>query len=297
MAIENATINLAIESAIGVQTYAEAGYFPLGYFSHTFEAQDTDQAQVNISASVAIGNQNYMDTEDYVQLGYFGHSIEATVEQAEEVIMTIGSALSVDATKLVPAQASMSSNLAVGDLYVELGYIEAGYFVDTIPANAFRGVDIDTDIAGVVSLTANTEADAVITMSSTSGMLVTAAGTIFDADASLSSTAQLTVTASEILPGAVSVSISSASSILATADLVGEVSVNISATTSIQANAESSGDVEPSITVTLTCSAQILTLNPRYTLIIPAETRVNKITQETRTVQIPKQTRELEFFI
>ena len=298
MAIENATINLAVESAIGVQTYAEAGYFPLGYFSHTFEAQDTDQAQANLKSSIRIGTQQaYLDTQDYIEAGYFESTIEAAVESGEEVIMTIGSSVSVDATKLVPADVSISSNLQVGDFYVEEGYIEVGYFEDAVSVNVLRGVEVDTDIAGVVTLTANTEADAVITMSSTSSMLVTAAGTVFDADVSLAVSSSVSVTAAEVTQGEVSVSITSATSIAAIADLVGEVLVNIAATTSIQANAESSGEIEPGITVTLTCIAQVFKVNPRYTLLIPKETRVNKITQETRQVTIPKQTRELEFFV
>ena len=298
MAIQNATVNLAIESAIGVQTYAEAGYFPLGYFSHTFEAQDTDQAQANLKSSLRIGTQQaYLDTQDYIEAGYFESTIQAEVESASEVIMTIGSTVSVDASRIVPADVSVSSNLQVGDFYVEAGYIEVGYFEDAVSVNVLRGVDIDTDIAGVVTLTANTEADAVVNISSTSSMLVTALGTVFDADVTLPITGTVSVTAAEVTQGEVTVLIAGTTSITAVADLAGEVSVSISATTSIQANAESSGDVEPGITVTLTCSAQVFRVNPRYTLIIPKETRVNTITQETRQVKIPKQTRELEFFV
>lgn len=318
MAIQNATVNLAVESAIGVQNYAEAGYFPLGYFSHTLEA-----AEVLESTSASLtSNLSITASGDAVYSGVVSPSVNSSVITAAGEIQQTAVSISINgqvgqqnyvesgyivegyftanttAGYLQSAQATLSSQLAVGGaLYVESGYIELGYFEQNIDAQIFVGAEIDTAIAGTVTLTANVDADAVITMSSNASVLVTALGTIFDADASLSSTSSLSADAGEVTQGEVSVSITGTTSILATADLAGTVAVSIAATTSIQANAESSGQIEPGITVTLTCSASVLRINPRYTLIIPKETRVNTITQETRQVIIPKQTRELEFFV
>lgn len=176
------------------------------------------EGQITLETNSAIGDQDYMDQQDYVALSYFDHSI--------------------DAEKFEVATVTIETNSAIGDQnYIqEQDYVSLSYFEHTIDAQVDEGRSVSLTIQSTLSVSAEEP---------------------------------------------------------------GEVSISIQATSSITVILEASASVSISSALTVVCNAfePISRTNPRYTLIIPKETRVNTITQQTRSLQVPKQQRILEFEI
>ena len=176
------------------------------------------EGQITLETNSAIGDQDYMDQQDYVALSYFDHSI--------------------DADRFEVATVTIETNSAIGDQnYIqEQDYVSLSYFEHTIDAQVDEGRSVSLTIQSTLSVSAEEP---------------------------------------------------------------GEVSISIQATSSITVILEASASVSISSALTVLCNAfePISRTNPRYTLIIPKETRVNTITQQTRSLQVPKQQRILEFEI
>lgn len=300
------SINAVTENYIE-STYIEEGYFKdlkANVFSPAVASLSASgsvscsagvirDASVSLGIDVFVGDENYVE-EGYIELGYF----ERTV-LAEEVVVTID--LTISTTLTVTAEETADATLqilsSIGEEYVRgSDYTEPLYFADGIEAERFRVGASTLSSQVTVTPDADLTADGIANLSST-GTVSVDADLEATGEVSVSISASTSVVGITALVGSVTTAISSTVGVTAVAELAGEISVSIAATTSIQANATSSGDIQPSITVTLTCSAEAFKINDRYTLIIPKETRVNTITEETRSVQIPKETRELEFLI
>ena len=300
------SINATIEDG-----YVESGYIDETYFvaltANVFEsgtssisasatvsatAGEVTQSDASMSISAQMGTQNYVEAS-FIEEGYFATTVNAEVIR---IGANLSSTVTLSVTGTEDAEASLDASVLVGDFYVEPSFIERLYFEEGITAQSLVGADVSPSISASVSANANAVFEATASLSSNASVS-SSAGFIADGQASLSSSVSVSAFAGEITQGETSVSIGATTSILANAELAGETSVNITATTSIDVNATAAGSITPNSVSTLICSAQRLRVNDRYTLLIPKETRVNTITQETRTVQIPKQTRELEFLV
>lgn len=320
---------------IGQETYFVDQYVSLGYTRHTFEANRFEIGASDLSISTSIGDQQYFDTQDYVRPGYFISSIssfkttnvfadasipitmvigtqdylaadylpqnffqntfDANVETvASEAILSSTATVTASATVFDNAAVSISSEVRVGDQYVELGYIEQGYFAQATTPNVIASAEVDSSIAGTVTMTANADFVADIIISS-SLSIVTIAGSEKDGQANLSATASVSCDPDEIQAGVVQANIAASTNITAGANRTASVSANIAATSNVVASAIPTAISIFGGSVTTSIVAGVIRDNPRYTLLIPQESRVNTITQETRQVIIPEETRELEF--
>lgn len=337
MALVQASVNtIEIHCAIGAQTYFTDQYVALGYFNHTTEANrfevgaviSTGEVTLTSTAGVIrsvqatpvidsqVGEQSYLEAQDYITVGYFTVSVDSfittnvfadatlsitaqvscdtNVIPGTEANLAITSAVTALGTELRSTSATLTSEVTVGEKYIEDNYIEAGYFQEGIPANEIHGAVIASDIAGTVSLLAN--ADFIGDVNITATVTVQASmGTTQVADIDLTIESSANIFASERQAVDATLDIALGTSLTANAELAGDVTVAIQATTSIQANAESTGVITFTGISDLTVNAGVFRDNPRYTLLIPQENRVNTITQETRQVIIPAETRELEF--
>lgn len=309
--VENTSAALSIKSFF--ENYIEVGYVEQGYFQQ-FEAirirnADTSpgittnlsvtagtivDAQSTLPINLYVGTQDYIEDNDYIQVNYFIPVVVIeTILYSVDIPITV--TMSVTAEEV--AEATLNIQTSAGEVYIfGSDYTEPGYFEDGFNTNVLRGVDASLSSQLSLSADSNFIAYGVANLTSTGTVSVDgdleAAGQV-----SVAISATTSINGIVAFNGAASTSISSSVGITAVAELAGEVSVNISANTTIQANATASGDIEPGITVTMAVSAQAFRVNDRYTLIIPKETRVNTITEETRSVLIPKETRELEFLI
>lgn len=304
MALVQATVSIDINTALGDQTYVndqycfnffgnivadcnpsqtvstiDLRYFPLGYMESVFEADTVDEASVTISANLRIGDQTYLESDDYIEAGYFVDSIVANEFQ------------NVDAT--------LSSNGYVGSLYVELGYFDTpdDYIEIAVPTNIFEAADASLTSSVQVSTDADLIAGAIIDVNIESDIQVATTFNLIDAEISVSISATTSIDVNADFGGEISANISGQVSLTASADFTASVSTAIGSTVTVFIDAVLIDAVDLEIVSEIDVIATRIAFNPRYTLIIPKETRVNTITQETRTVKIPKQTRELEFLV
>ena len=298
--IQAADVSLGIVSQIGDQDYFDTEtYVEASYFVSSFDAFITTNvdADVSIPITMVIGSQDYLADDDYVPQNFFNNTFDANVETvASEAILSATSSITVLGTELRQATVNIDGDVLVGERYVVADYTEQGYFQEGVTAQNQAFATVDPSAAATSSVLAN--ADFVGDVNITATLTVTpSAGFTADGEVTLSSQATVTAVPFEIQAVDAALDIALGTTLVANAELAGEVSVSISTTSSIQANAESTGIINPDIFSSLTVNCQVFRDNPRYTLIIPQETRVNTITEETRTVKIPKETRELEFFV
>lgn len=304
-------------ASLSINAIIEDGYVESGYIDPTYHAsliaQSLDAATANISSTssmsvagdnvrgveadlssaVVIGTQNYVEA-NYIEGGYFESSIDANV-------IPFGATLSSSVTLSVSADeegvANLSIGVTVGNFYMADDYVESGYFeAEGVIAEAFEVARSNLAITSNLSIDANTIASASITPASTASV---AADADLTADAVVTMAANTAVTpdADIILSGEIGASITASTSIDIDAIMLANVSTDIAATTSIQANATATGEIILTSTVTMVVAATERSGNPRYTITIPRETRINIIDEQTREITIPKETRELELFI
>jgi hypothetical protein len=287
-----------IVTTIGEQDYFDTqDYIKAGYFSATTDSFVTTNvdADASIPITMVIGSQDYLAADDYVPQNFFQNTFDANVETvASEAILSATATVTVEARVFENVEASLSSEVRVGDQYVELGYIEQGYFAQATTTNAIRSAEIDSSIAGTVTMTANADFVADIIISS-SLSIVAIGGGEKDGQANLSATASVSCDPDEIQAGVVQANIAASTNITAGANRTASVSANIAATSNVVASAVPTAISIFGGSVTTSILAGVIRDNPRYTLLIPQESRVNTITQETRQVIIPEETRELEF--
>ena len=94
----------------------------------------------------------------------------------------------------------------------------------------------------------------------------------------------------------VAASIAASTSITANATVeTGDITADIALTTSIAVNAQNSGEIAISSVGSMTINAFVLR-QPIYSVKVPTRSRVNTISEQTRSISIPKRTRELEFY-
>lgn len=290
--------DLDIATDIGEQSYFDTqDYIKAGYFqgtTPTFITTNVD-ADVSVPITAVIGGQFYLEDDDYTANNYFNTTFDATVEQtASESILSSSLTVQAEAFRVDQAAADLSSDVFVGDRYVELGYIEQGYFAQATTTNVTASAEIDSSIAGTVTMTANADFVADIIISS-SLSIVAIGGGEKDGQANLSATASVSCDPDEIQAGVVQASIAASTNITAGANRTASVSANIAATSTVVASAIPTAISIFGGSLTTSIVAGVIRDNPRYTLLIPQESRVNTITQETRQVIIPEETRELEF--
>jgi hypothetical protein len=147
-----------------------------------------------------------------------------------------------------------------------------------------------------LSADANATQLAEVSASISSAISAVEAGSIQPATASLSSTASVSVAAVEIVAGTVAASIAATTSITANATVeTGDITADISSSTSIEVNATNTGEILISSTGAMTINGSIIA-PPIYSVKVPTRSRVNSISEQTRSISIPKRTRELEFY-
>ena len=290
--------DLNISTSIGEQQYFDTQDYVLpGYFRSSTPAFITTNvdADASIPITMVIGTQDYLAADDYLPQNFFQNTFDANVETvASEAILSSTATVTASATVFDNAAVSISSELFVGDQYVELGYIEQGYFAQATTPNVIASAEVDSSIAGTVTMTANADFVADIIISS-SLSIVTIAGSEKDGQANLSATASVSCDPDEIQAGVVQANIAASTNITAGANRTASVSANIAARSNVVASAIPTAISIFGGALTTSIVAGVIRDNPRYTLLIPQESRVNTITQETRQVIIPEETRELEF--
>lgn len=309
-----AEANLAISGIVGGggQDYVDATYIVDGYFiSATIDAdilltsvtipittsmvtEAVESAVVDISVSSNMGSQNYV-ASDYIEENYFESTTEATVIPVS-VTMPITASMVTAADETDEAEVNLSIATAIGTGYTEAGYITIDYFEHTITAQ-------DSDETGAVALSSSAslsaDADAIVN-AEVSASIVTSisaieAGSEQPGTASLSSTASMSVAAVEILAGTVAASIAASTSITANATVSGEITADIALATSIAVNATNSGEIQISSAGTMTINA-FKVVEPIYSVKVPTRSRVNSISEQTKSIIIPRRTKELEFY-
>jgi len=309
-----AEANLAISGVVGGggQDYVDATYIVDGYFiSATIDAvilqtsvaipittsmvtEAVEPAVVNISISSKIGSQNYV-ASDYIEENYFESTTEATIIPVG-ITIPITASMVTAADDTDEAEVNLSIATAIGTGYTEAGYITIDYFEHTITAQ-------DSDETGAVDLSSSAslsaDADAIVnaevSASISSAISAIEAGSIQPGTASLSSTASVSVAAEKILAGTVAASIAASTSITANATVVGEITADIALSTNIAVNATNSGEIQISSAGTMTINA-FLVKQPIYSVKVPTRSRVNSISEQTKSIIIPKRTKELEFY-
>ena len=137
--------------------------------------------------------------------------------------------------------------------------------------------------------------NAEVSASISSAITAIEAGSIQPGSASLNSTASVSVAAVEIVAGTVAASIGASTSITANATVSGEITADIALATSIAVNAQNSGEIQISSAGTMTINAFVVR-SPIYSVKVPTRSRVNSISEQTRSISIPKRTKELEFY-
>ncbi len=185
----------------------------------------------------------------------------------------------------------------IGDGYTEAGYITVDYFEHTITATeSDETATVDLSSTATVSADANATQLATVSASISSAVSAVEAGSIQPGTASLSSTASVSVAAVEIVGGTVAASIAASTSITANATVeTGDITADISSSTSIEVNATNTGEILISSTGAMTINGSII-VPPIYSVKVPTRSRVNSISEQTRSISIPKRTRELEFY-
>jgi hypothetical protein len=285
---------------IGEQVYFDTDtYLEQGYITTSFDAGIIKNIFVDIdllSISMNVGKQQYIDNNDYIVSTYFEGSVESNVETVTaNIAMSITATVApVDTNYHIPMSANLDIQSRVGSLYTEIGYIGTDYFQESVTAQNQAFATVEPSIAGTVNLSANADFVADINISAT--VTVTpSAGFTADGEVIIPITATVTCDPNEIQAVNASLDITASTSLAANAIALANVSSNITLTTGIQANAESTGVINIDSLSDLLVDCQVFRINPRYTLIIPQETRLNTIQMETRQVLIPTETRELEF--
>lgn len=199
-------------------------------------------------------------------------STDAETEDVNTVVLITGQELTPQ-----DGQASLQGNSAIGDqnYFDTQTYVALSYFDHVTEAERFETAVINMNIESAIGDQDYMDTQDYVVLS------------YFDH-----------LTDAVVLEGR-SASLVIQSSLSVSAQELGEISISIQATSSITVILEASASVSISSNLTVVCNAfePISRINPRYTLIIPRETRVNTITQQTRSLQVPKQQRILEFEI
>lgn len=294
--------DLDIVTTIGEQSYFDTeDYIKPGYFTGTtptFITTNVD-ADVSIPITAVVGQERYIDNTNYITNNYFQNTLDATVEQtASESILSSTVSLTAEAFELRQAEVIIASEVRTGPNYVEFNnYVEdsADYFEFSTPSTVTADAVINPVIAGTVNMTANADFVADIIISS-SLSIVAIGGGEKPGEANLSATVNVNCDPDEIQAGTINASITASTNIFAGANRTASASADIElADVTVVASAVPTGISIFGGSLDLLVGAGVIRDNPRYTLLIPEETRVNTITQETREVIIPQETRELEF--